>query len=376
VNISAEHVGSAKAFDRDGLREVVFQASVFRLDKFSVEARMSYSLNRSRRELLAVISGGGALAALSALDCNTASGGGIGRSEKPLKAAFSNGGLQSTWCAQGKAAAEYWGRLLNVEVIWFDGQLDAAKQRAAIEAMASQKWDFVAIQANNVDSVTEPVRKMIDAGIPVITMDTQISLEDEVSVYSHLGADNEAMGAAIAEALIKKLGGRGRMIMTPGPLDHTGVQGRTMGFESVARNYPNIEVLDTQPGDWDVAKVARLWEAHLAKYSQIDAAFFHSDDMALAAYDVMKAHGRTSILIGGVDAMPPAIDAVFEGRMFATVRNPSCLIHCGAIIAGIAAATAVSKGGGSVPRRIVTGSPIVTLEVAAGMRWLQDQFLA
>ena len=29
-----------------------------------------------------------------------------GRSEKPLKAAFSNAGLQATWCAQGKQAAE------------------------------------------------------------------------------------------------------------------------------------------------------------------------------------------------------------------------------------------------------------------------------
>ena len=45
-----------------------------------------------------------------------------GKSEKPLKAAFSNAGLQATWCAQGKQAAEYWGKLFNVEVTWFDGQ--------------------------------------------------------------------------------------------------------------------------------------------------------------------------------------------------------------------------------------------------------------
>src|SRR5690606_29825262 len=31
----------------------------------------------------------------------------MGRSEKPLKAAFSNAGLQATWCAQGKQGAEY-----------------------------------------------------------------------------------------------------------------------------------------------------------------------------------------------------------------------------------------------------------------------------
>ncbi len=126
---------------------------------------MTNSFDRGRRDFLTVASGGGAVAALSALGCGTALGA-VGRSEKPLRAAFSNGGLQSTWCAQGKAAAEYWGKLLNVEVTWFDGQLDAAKQRAAIDAMASQKWDFVAIQANNVGILKEPVQKMIDAGIP------------------------------------------------------------------------------------------------------------------------------------------------------------------------------------------------------------------
>ena len=98
-----------------------------------------------------------------------------GRSEKPLKAAFSNAGLQATWCAQGKAAAEYWGKLFNVEVTWFDGQLDAVKQRAAIDNMASQEWDFVAIQAFGIGTLTAPVNKMIDAGIPVIDMDTLIA---------------------------------------------------------------------------------------------------------------------------------------------------------------------------------------------------------
>src|SRR5262245_19550114 len=98
----------------------------------------------------------------------------MGRSEKPLKAAFSNAGLQATWCAQGKQAAEFWGKLFNVEVTWFDGELSATKQRAAIDNMASQKWDFVAIQAFGIGTLTDPVNKMVDAGIPVIDMDTLI----------------------------------------------------------------------------------------------------------------------------------------------------------------------------------------------------------
>src|ERR687897_3339852 len=147
------------------------------------------------------------------------------RSEKPLKAAFSNAGLQATWCAQGKRAAEWWGKLFNVEVTWFDGQLDAVKQRAAIDNMASQKWDFVAIQAFGIGTLTEPVQKMIDAGIPVIDMDTLIAPLDQIKFHSFLAPDNEFMGASVTQALVAKLGGKGKMIMTQGALGHNGAQG-------------------------------------------------------------------------------------------------------------------------------------------------------
>ena len=142
----------------------------------------------------------------------------------------------------------------------------------------------------------------------------------------------------------------------------------------MVKNNPGIEVLDDQPADWDVSKVARIWETLLTKYPQIDAAFFHNDDMALAAYNVMKAKGRTNILIGGVDAMPPAIAAVAEGRMLGTVRNPSCRIHGGSVIAGVAA-VAGEKTGAGIPKSIVTDGPVVTQANAPGMQWMEDHFL-
>ena len=170
-------------------------------------------------------------------------------------------------------------------------------------------------------------------------------------------------------------GGKGKVIMTQGALGHTGAQGRAKGFNNVVKQFPGIEVLDTQPADWDVSKTARLWETYLTKYPQIDAAFFHNDDMALAAYNIMKARNRTNILIGGVDAMPPAIQAVSEGRMFATVRNPSCRIHGGAIVAGVAAVVGGEKSGQGIPKNVVTDGPVVTKANAAGMQWMEDHFL-
>ena len=299
-----------------------------------------------------------------------------GRSSKPLKAAFSNAGLQATWCAQGKQAAEYWGKLFNVDVTWFDGQLDPVKQRSAIDNMASQKWDFVAIQADGIGTLTAPVNKMIDAGIPVIDMDTLIAPLDTINIHAYLAPDNEFMGAAVTQALVNAINGEGTIVMTQGQLGHTGAQGRARGFHSVVSKFPKIQVLDEQPGNWSVTEAARIWEALLTKYPKIDAAFFHNDDMALAAAQVMKAKGRTETKIGGVDAMPPAIQAVQAGQMFATVRNPSCRIHGGAIIAGVNAVVNGEKTGqGGIPKNIVTDGPVVTKSNADGMAWMEEQFL-
>jgi ribose transport system substrate-binding protein len=337
---------------------------------------MTDRIRTNRRDFLTVASAGGAAALLGGLGVGSAMAaeGPVGRSEKPLKAAFSNAGLQATWCAQGKQAAEYWGKLYNVEVTWFDGELDAVKQRAAIDNMASQKWDFVAIQAFGIGTLTQPVQKMIDAGIPVIDMDTLIAPLDKINIHSFLAPDNEFMGSSVTQALMDAIGGKGNVIMTQGALGHTGAQGRARGFHSIVKKYPDVKVLEEQPADWDVSKVARLWETYLTKYPKIDAAYFHNDDMALAAYNVMKAHKRTDIKIGGCDAMPPALAAVTDGRMHATVRNPSCRIHGGAIVAGVAA-VAGEKTGDGIPKNVVTDGPVVTKANAPGMQWMEDHFL-
>src|SRR5580693_2033770 len=336
-------------------------------------------VSSDRRKLIqAAAAGAGAAALFGGLGVNplvsAAMAEAAGMSAKPLKAAFSNAGLQATWCAQGKQAAEYWGKLFNVDVTWFDGELAAQKQRAAIDNLASQKWDFVAIQAFGIGTLTAPVNKLIDAGTPVIDMDTLIAPLDTINVHSFLAPDNEFMGASVTQALVDAIDGEGTMIMTQGALGHTGAQGRARGFQSVVKKYPKIEVLDTQPADWDVTKVARIWETLLTKYPKISAAYFHNDDMALAAYNVMKAHNRTKILIGGCDAMPPALAAVSDGRMHATVRNPSCRIHGGSIIAGVAAVVGGEKtgmGNGMIPKNIITDGPVVTKANAPGMMWME-----
>ena len=343
------------------------------LDKFSPSTRRSFV-----RRAAASSAAAGAMLGGFGMDprLSAAMAAEMGRSEKPLRAAFSNAGLQATWCAQGKQAAEYWGSLFNVEVTWFDGELSAPKQRAAIDNMASQDWDFVAIQAFGIGTLTDPVNRMLERGIPVFDMDTLIAPLEQINVNSFLAPDNEFMGASVTQALVDAIGGEGTMVMTQGALGHTGAQGRARGFHAIVDKYPDIEVLDEQPADWDVTKASRIWDSLLTKYDKISAAFFHNDDMALAAYNVMQARGRTDIVIGGVDAMPPAVEAVIDGRMHATVRNPSCRIHGGALMAGVAAVlTGEATGVDGIPKHVITDGPVVTQANAPGMLWMQKHFL-
>lgn len=296
---------------------------------------------------------------------------------KPLKAAMSNAGLGATWCAQGKAAAEQWGKWLGVEITWYDGALSIDKQRKAIDDMATKKWDFVAIQAFGIDTLVDPVKQMISKGIPVIQMDTTISKTDP-GILTFLEPDNILMGGQVSSALFQKMGGKGNVIMTQGALGHTGAQGRAKGFKEALVAYPGIKVLAEDPGDWDVNKVAKLWEDYLVKYpaGQIQGAMFHNDDMALAAARVIKNAGRDKeIALVGVDAMPPAVDAVVKGSLTASIRNPSSRIHWGAVVIGGLVAGGVIKAA-DVPKYILTDGPLVTQKIGPGLLFMEKALLA
>jgi ribose transport system substrate-binding protein len=57
------------------------------------------------------------------------------------------------------------------------------------------------------------------------------------------------------------------------------------------------------------------------------------------------------------------------------VRNPSCRIHGGAIMAGVAAVLTGEKTDAGIPKHVITDGPVVTKANAPGMQWMEDHFL-
>jgi ribose transport system substrate-binding protein len=270
---------------------------------------------------------------------------------------------------------KFFGELLGAEVTVYDGELNIDKQRKDIEDMASQDWDWVQIHPQAIDAFVDPVKAMIQK-FPVIDMDTRIVQNLEaLGVETFLEPDNLYMGSVVTKTLIDAIGGKGQIVHTQGPLGHTGAQGRAAGFHSVADTYPDIQVVDETPCNWDIDLTRKTWDDLLIKYPDIVGGMFHNDDMALAAYESIKAAGREGqIKLVGVDGMEPALKAVMDDVLLCTVVNPTGRVHAGAVWVGYNVASGkVARH--ATPTFIRTDGPYVDKVVAPGLLYLAENLL-
>lgn len=284
--------------------------------------------------------------------------------DQPLRAAMSSAGLAGTWNAQGEEAARWMADLLGVEIVWFDGEFDAAVQRARFDQLATEEWDFVAVQPGAIGTLIEPIQILVAADTPVIDMDTLIApLQDlpDLGVLTFIAPDNVFMAESVVNKLVEIMGGAGKISHIGGQPGHTGAQARGQGFYNIINQYPDIEVVDDQPGDWDVTRAADLTESVLNRHPDLAAIFADNDDMALAARQVVENAGLgDQVSVGGVDAMPPAIEAVRDGRLVATARNSATRIHSWAVIAGAYAATVgLEAAREAVPFYVLADGPAI-----------------
>ena len=130
--------------------------------------------------------------------------------------------------AQIKAAAD---KQPKLKVIFKDAQNDTLKQRAHVEEFVGAGVDLIIISPKEAQPLTEPVGKAMDAHIPVIVLDRSL-LGDKYTCF--IGADNKKIGRAAGEWLVKKLGGKGKVVELKGLMTSTPGQDRNRGFREEA----------------------------------------------------------------------------------------------------------------------------------------------
>lgn len=335
------------------------------------------SSRRSFLEQMTLGTGLGAAAILSGCGPDAPQG---GSERKRLRAAFSNAGLQSTWCALGKTTAELWGKLLDVEVEWIDGEFDPERQRNKIDNIVHRDWDFCCFQAVQIDSLAAPVRKLKERNIPVISMDTLLVDMDkmrETGVWIEVTPDQVFMGESSSRYMFEKIGGKGKVIHIGGLAAHSGAQGRSLGFEKAIRDFPDVAIAGggVRWCDWKKEKARETFETLLSQEKEpIAGAFFHSDDMALACLPALKGTIHEKMVVTAVDGQKEGLQSVKDGGLAATTVNPVCLIHQTALFVG-QFAVRNKESMDSLPLEIITPGPLVSLErknVLESMFYLAD----
>ncbi len=297
----------------------------------------------------------------------TSAGGGAAPAGKPLRCLFSNAGLQSTWCALGKTTAELWGKLLNVEVVWVDGEFDSRKQLDKLLGKVDDEWDYCCVQANQIGTLEQFVSKLKRRNIPVISMDVDVVERErwrDVGVWTHVTADQDFMGESSSRYMMQKIGGKGKVIHIGGLSAHTGAQGRMRGFEKANKDFPEVEVVEggIRWCDWIKEKALNTFQAIINQHdTPIAGAFFHSDDMSLACAPAVKNTIHKDMIITAVDGQKEGLDGIKTGLIAATTVNPVCLIHMTSLVIG-QFIVRNKETLDSVPLEIITPGPLVSKE--------------
>ena len=342
----------------------------------------SDSQRTSRRNLLKHAAAGAGLAAgtlLAGCGPKTKTAGEGNGSRKRLRALISNAGLQGTWNKLGRDAAMLWGDLLDVEVVWVDGEFNGQKQRDKIELQVDDDWDFFAVQSHQIDILEEPVKRLAKRNIPVISMDTLIvekSRLRDVGVWLYISPDHVAMAEQSTQYMMNRIGGKGNVIHIGGQSEHSGAQDRKRGFENVIAKYPEVKVVGggVRWCDWKTEKARNTFDALLEQSEgPVAGAFFHNDDMAMACVPAVEGRPHEKMLFVGVDGQTTGLTGVREGKLAATSVNPTCMIHGYSVILGQFIVRNQEKID-DVPLEIMLPSPLVSKEAgnSDAMFYLSD----
>lgn len=204
-----------------------------------------------------------------------------------------------------------------------DGQGSSETQIANIEDMISGGLDLLVVSPAQEAALTSVVSQAYQSGIPVVCIDRGITSED-YTTYVH--ADNYALGSMaadwIAEQFTEKYGEpKGKVVVLEGVAGATTTVQRNDGFtERLESEYPDIEIIASQPADFNRATAMTVMEDFLQAYDEIDAVFTHADESTMGAISAIENAGRRDeMLIVSVNGTTEGIKAIIDGRMDMTV---------------------------------------------------------
>ncbi len=192
-----------------------------------------------------------------------------------------------------------------------------------LEALAARGgFDFLIVVPTSTTALVEPLRRIHDKGIPIITTDTFLGDGDyaKPSNYSfplaYIGTDNELGGYEVGKRLAQMIGESGKVYINTTNPDVSSVSGRRDGFMRAMREYPNVTVVGVDY-NLDVQETAqRQTAAVLQANPDLKGIFGTNLFSAQGAYQAVVNAGLSgAVKIASWDATVDLINALKEGHV-------------------------------------------------------------
>jgi galactofuranose transport system substrate-binding protein len=196
------------------------------------------------------------------------------------------------------------------------------EQIAAIRDFIAQGVDGILLAPQTRSGWDEVLKEAKNADIPVVLLDRGVDAPEDLWV-TQISSDFAFEGREAGKWVVEKLDGEGKVAELFGDPAADPAILRNEGFMEIIEQYPDIEVVASQTGEWSRDKGKQVVEAWLAQDLEFDVIYAHNDGMALGAIDALKAAGMDpgeDVLIIGIDAIKAAFEAIERGDMNATVE--------------------------------------------------------
>lgn len=209
---------------------------------------------------------------------------------------------------------------LGIQLLMSDAAGDVNKQISDVETFIAQGVDAVVVIPQSVEGSAPVVSLCNDAGIPIVVDNGDIA---DTNYTAFVGCTDQESGEILGQWFVDNLEAGSKVCILEGPMGQSGQVGRYAGFEAVGV-LDTFEVLAIQTANWKRDEAMALAEDWITTFGDdLDAIICQNDDMAIGALSAVEAAGRTDIIIGGVDGLEEAVQAVKEGRMAISVLQDS-----------------------------------------------------
>jgi ribose transport system substrate-binding protein len=162
---------------------------------------------------------------------------------------------------------------INVDIVYTASLAsDAAAQVRVMEDVIAMGVDAIGVSCNDPTALKDPIDKAMEAGIPVMTWDSD---SPDSQRFTYLGVSNYDGGRTAAKLLGKSLGGKGKVALLTGVPGAFNLEERIRGFKDEAKkSYPGIRIVKVVPCDDDIMKGVTVVEETMQANPDLNGWFF------------------------------------------------------------------------------------------------------